>query len=320
MYELKGLHDFINENISKSDLDAIEIYADSLFRKLGIDVEFTGHFLDRLNDVRNKKPIHSAEIEGIFRRTYKKHGKKILDLGDDAEAVIKDIRSDINIPFVLSYDKPTGMFDMTMKTVMRKKSFLTSNVTLDINSVQYSRQADKDLYDVMRDFFSETPEYVFNELYFTDKGFFKEEFAKMIEDDYDDEEIILTFEEWIDLKWKKKVITVNISDFAPNTQEKMKMRGMGSISLRDVPNDNERNTFQRNAVLKTKQGKNEPVILVKGTNGYNLLEGWHRTMAILTLGSEGTSDYEKWDKVKLNAWIGTGESADEISLALGTTY
>jgi hypothetical protein len=319
MYELKGLHDFINENISKSDLDAIEIYADSLFRKLGIDVEFTGHFLDRLNDVRNKKPINSAEIEGIFRRTYKKHGKKILDLGDDAEAVIKDIRSDINIPFVLSYDKPTGMFDMTMKTVMRKKSFLTSNVTLDINSVQYSRQADKDLYDVMRDFFSETPEYVFNELYFTDKGFFKEEFAKMIEDDYDDEEIILTFEEWIDLKWKKKAITVNISDFAPNTQEKMKMRGMGSISLRDVPNDNERNTFQRNAVLKTKQGKNEPVILVKGRNGYNLLEGWHRTMAILTLGSEGTSDYEKWDKVKLNAWIGTGESADEISLALGTT-
>jgi hypothetical protein len=319
MYELKGLHDFVNENISKSELDAIEIYADSLFRKVGIDIEFTGHFLDRLNDIRNKKPINSSEIEGIFRRTYKKHGKKILDLGDEAEAVIKDMKSDINIPFVLSYDKPTGMFDMTMKTVMRKKSFLTSNVTLDINSAQYSRQNDKDLYDTMRHFFHETPEYVFNELYFTDKGFFKEEFSKMIEDDEDDEEIILAFEEWIDLKWKKKVITVNISDFARNTQERMKMRGMGAIPLRDVPNDNERNTFQRNTALKAKQGKNEPVVLIKGKEGYNLLEGWHRTMAILTLGSDGTSDYEKWDKVKLNAWIGTGNSADEISLALGTT-
>jgi hypothetical protein len=319
MYELKGLHDFINENISKSDLDAIEIYADSLFRKLGIDVEFTGHFLDRLNDVRNKKPINSAEIEGIFRRTYKKHGKKILDLGDDAEAVIKDIRSDINIPFVLSYDKPTGMFDMTMKTVMRKKSFLTSNVTLDINSVQYSRQADKDLYDVMREFFSETPEYVFNELYFTDNGFFKEEFAKMIEDEEDDEDIILTFEEWIDLKWKRKTIQVNISDFSITTQEKMKLRGMGSIALRDVPRDNERNSIQKDIAKNTQSGKNEPVILIEGKKGYELLEGWHRTMAILNLGSDDTSKYEDWDKVKLNAWIGTGQSADQISSAFGTT-
>ena len=134
MYELKGLGDFVNENITKSELDAIEIYADSIFRKVGIDVEFTRHFLERLNDTRNKKPINSTEIEDIFRRTYKKHGRNIPDLGDDAEAVIKDIRSDINIPFVLSYDKSTGMFDMTMKTVMRKKSFLTSNVILDINS------------------------------------------------------------------------------------------------------------------------------------------------------------------------------------------
>lgn len=319
MYKLKKLNDFVNENMTKSELDAIEIYADSLFRKVGIDVEFTYHFLDRLNDERNKKPINSAEIEGIFRRTYKKHGKKISDLGDDAEAVIKDIRSDINIPFVLSYDKSTGMFDMTMKTVMRKKSFLTSNVILDINSAQYSRLKDKELYNLMRPFFSETPEYVFNELYFTDKGFFKDEFAKMIETDEDDEDIEFTFEEWINLKWKRRVIEVNINDFTTNTQERMKLRGMGSVSLRDVPSDEERNTVQRKIAANTKQGKNEPVILIKGKNGYDLLEGWHRTMAILNLGSDGTSEYENWGKVKLNAWIGTGSSADEISSSFGTT-
>ena len=318
MYELKGLNDFVNENITKSELDAIEIYADSIFRKVGIDVEFTRHFIDRLNDTRNKKPINSAEIEGIFRRTYKKHGRNISDLGDDAEAVIKDIRSDINIPFVLSYDKSTGMFDMTMKTVMRKKSFLTNNVILDINSAQYSRLKDKELYNIIRPFFNETPEYVFNELYFTDKGFFKEEFAKMIEADEDDEEIEFAFEEWINLKWKNKVIEVNIKDFSRNTQERMKMRGMGSISLRDVPSDEERNTVQRKIASNTKQGKNEPVILIKGKNGYDLIEGWHRTMSILNLGSDGTSDYENWGKVKLNAWLGTGASADEISSSFGT--
>ena len=45
--------------ISKSDLDAIERYADKLFAKVGIDVEFTRHFLDRANDARNKKDINS---------------------------------------------------------------------------------------------------------------------------------------------------------------------------------------------------------------------------------------------------------------------
>ena len=37
----------VNENISKPQLDSIEKYADGLFNKLGIDIEFTKHFLDR---------------------------------------------------------------------------------------------------------------------------------------------------------------------------------------------------------------------------------------------------------------------------------
>ena len=36
--------------ITKSDLDAIEKYADKIFAKVGIDIEFTRHFLDRVND------------------------------------------------------------------------------------------------------------------------------------------------------------------------------------------------------------------------------------------------------------------------------
>ena len=40
--------------ITRSDLNQIERYADRLFAKVGIDVEFTRHFLDRVNDERNK--------------------------------------------------------------------------------------------------------------------------------------------------------------------------------------------------------------------------------------------------------------------------
>ena len=80
--------DFISEEITKNDLDQIEKYADKLFAVVGIDIEFTRHFLDRVNDARNKKPINSAELIRLFRLTYKKYGKKIEKMNTDSEKVI----------------------------------------------------------------------------------------------------------------------------------------------------------------------------------------------------------------------------------------
>tara|TARA_B100000579_G_scaffold409141_1_gene397899 strand:- start:2246 stop:3235 length:990 start_codon:yes stop_codon:yes gene_type:complete len=128
---LVGSKRSVNEDITKSDLDQIEKYADKLFAAVGIDVEFTRHFLDRANDERNKKPISTAELIGLFKKTYKKHGKKIPALGPDAEAVIKDMRTDINVPFVLNIDR-NGMLDLVAKTVMRKQNFKTTNMELPV--------------------------------------------------------------------------------------------------------------------------------------------------------------------------------------------
>ena len=122
----------IREQVSKSDLDGVEKFADRLFAKVGIDVEFTRHFLDRVNDERNKKQITTAELTRLFKQTYNKHGKKIPQLGPDAEAVLKDMQTDINMPFVQKYDRNSQEFDLVAKTVMRKKGFKTSNQTLSI--------------------------------------------------------------------------------------------------------------------------------------------------------------------------------------------
>ena len=121
----------IKEDVSKSDLDQVEKYADKLFAAVGIDVEFTRHFLDRVNDERNKKPINTAELIRLFRLTYKKHGKKIPKMGPDAQAVVRDMETDINMRFVLNVDK-SGMLDLVAKTVMRKKDFKTSNPKLNV--------------------------------------------------------------------------------------------------------------------------------------------------------------------------------------------
>lgn len=117
----------IEQKITKADLEKLESWADSLFAVVDIDIEFTKHFLDRVNDIRNKRQIEFSELRQLFRDTYSRYGKKIPALGDDAQAVIKDMRSDINMPFVLNWDKKSQEFDLVAKTIMRKKNFKTRN-------------------------------------------------------------------------------------------------------------------------------------------------------------------------------------------------
>tara|TARA_Y100000748_G_C15265568_1_gene398524 strand:+ start:48 stop:650 length:603 start_codon:yes stop_codon:yes gene_type:complete len=121
------------KKITKSDLDQIEKYADRLFGTLDIDVEFTRHFLDRVNDMRNKIAITPSELTRLFKQSYKKHGKTIRRLGPDAEAVINDMKTDINMPFVLNLKG--GELELVAKTVMRKKNFQTSNPKLSFEEI-----------------------------------------------------------------------------------------------------------------------------------------------------------------------------------------
>lgn len=117
-----------DKKITQSDIDQLERYADRLFASVGIDVEFTRHFMDRVNDARNKTQITPAELTRLFKQSYKKYGKKIAKLGPDAEAVLNDMRTDINMPFALKWDGKE--LDLVAKTVMRKSNFSTSNPKL----------------------------------------------------------------------------------------------------------------------------------------------------------------------------------------------
>lgn len=119
--------------ITQSMLDTLETHLDRLFAAVGIDVEFTRHFLDRVNDERNGEPITLKELAILFKDAYSKYGKRIAQMGPDAEAVIKDMRSDINLPFALDWDSNKQELDLIAKTVMRKKGFRTPNTELPLN-------------------------------------------------------------------------------------------------------------------------------------------------------------------------------------------
>lgn len=117
----------VDQEVTQQQLDALEKVLDRVFKPLGIDVEFTRHFLDRVNDERNYRQITITELAMLFKKEFQRWGKPIARLGPDAEAVMKDLSSDINIPFALDWNKDSGMLELVAKTVMRKKNFRTSN-------------------------------------------------------------------------------------------------------------------------------------------------------------------------------------------------
>ena len=136
------LTSILNEYISTGQLNQVEKYLDRVWAKVGIDVEFTKHFHDRVNDARNIKPISTAEVIKIFRQVYKKFGKHIASLPDGVNVLFKDMRTDINVPVVLRYDNNNKEIDMISKTVMRKKNFKSSTKKYAVESATNSYGAD----------------------------------------------------------------------------------------------------------------------------------------------------------------------------------
>lgn len=112
------------EEVSQQQLKDLEKFGDRLLAKYDIDIEFTRHFADRMNDARNKPAIKVAEIQRLFKKIAKNKGKDIKKYGND-EAVLKDMQSDLNLPIVVKYKN--GEFEVVNKTVMRKKDFKTTS-------------------------------------------------------------------------------------------------------------------------------------------------------------------------------------------------
>lgn len=132
----------IDENaITKTQLQRVEQYADRLFREFGIDIEFQNlyagtHFLQRLNDPRNINQITTDELRNIFKKASEKYGNVLAKSPDKAEGVLKDMESDINMPFIIKLDRKNGELDFIPKTIMRKKGFYSNTPVFSMETYQ----------------------------------------------------------------------------------------------------------------------------------------------------------------------------------------
>lgn len=107
-------------------IKAFEKIVDQLFKKFKLDFKFTRHFADRMGDERNDPCITMKELAEFIKKIYARQGKSIKGVAG-AEAVIKDMQKDLNIPVAVTYDQKNDEFDVVMKTIMRKKNFKTPN-------------------------------------------------------------------------------------------------------------------------------------------------------------------------------------------------
>jgi homoserine dehydrogenase len=119
------------EDVSQAQLNDLEKFADRILAKFGVDIEFTRHFADRMNDPRNKPAVKVQELQQLFKRIARNKAKNIRQ-NPDSQAVIKDMQNDLNLPVVINYNKEKDEFEVINKTIMRKKNFGTSNKVFKI--------------------------------------------------------------------------------------------------------------------------------------------------------------------------------------------
>ena len=96
-------------------------------------------------------------------------------------------------------------------------------------------------------------------------------------------------------EWHLETRSVTIKSFDDETQRHMHKREFGNKNPYNVIDDSERMAWQRK---NCKPVVNEPVVAIETPDGrLDLLEGWHRTMALLTIRTPE-------DPVDIRMWVG----------------
>ena len=129
---IKKFTQWLNEELDAQDFRDLERFADDHFNELGLDVVFTSHFKDMVNDARNGAPVTYAELETLLLKAFDKAGHKLAKLPDESEAVLKQLATWLNVPIKVVADPDGSEKDLVLKTIMRKRRFETPNPEIQI--------------------------------------------------------------------------------------------------------------------------------------------------------------------------------------------
>jgi GNAT superfamily N-acetyltransferase len=111
------------------------------------------------------------------------------------------------------------------------------------------------------------------------------------------------------VRWQLEKLPITLDIFTPKTQQMIQSRKGGSSNPYQVPKDAERHALQQKMIQK-KGISQEPIIVAKLSNGYDLIEGWHRTIQHLKEFPQGYT---------APAWVGYGATYTSESVEQGVT-
>lgn len=149
----------ITENISSSDLAAAEMFASRTLGRLGIDIEFTQHFKERINLPRNRPKIKLAELVRLFRQLARQQGKRLQELEPYTKVLVHDTKTKLNIIINIKEGKTEDTLLFSCGTIIRANNFgkdakttifleavgriTKQNQTQDVGPQEIKRQAAK---------------------------------------------------------------------------------------------------------------------------------------------------------------------------------
>lgn len=129
---IKNYSQWLLEELDNQDFRDLERFADDHFNEIGLDVVFTQHFKDRVNDARNGAPVRYDELESLLLSAFNKAGRTLSKLPVESEAVLKQLATWLNVPVKVIDDPDHNERDLVLKTIMRKRRFESPNPEIQI--------------------------------------------------------------------------------------------------------------------------------------------------------------------------------------------
>jgi hypothetical protein len=113
--------------LTQKDLDTIQKALEGIYKSRGFDLVYSRHFIERVNDWRNGKQITIGELITILNASIKIHGKALMMMPHEAEGIIKDANSKINLMVAIEHNSRTGLCELRIKSCYRKVNFRANN-------------------------------------------------------------------------------------------------------------------------------------------------------------------------------------------------
>jgi len=115
------------ELVQPDDIAKLDTKLDNTFKDVPLDIHFSNHFAKQVNLKRNIEPITPEELAALFDKVHTDYNIQLKKLSTASQGILKDLSTQINVPFYIEYDRGLKKLRLVAATVMRNPEFKSNN-------------------------------------------------------------------------------------------------------------------------------------------------------------------------------------------------